>query len=236
MSKTLSAYVQAVEDDLARTVYSEDGARNLVESYVNDAIHFLIGLYPWKWAVVADGTASNTVAIVAGTFRYALPADTLHVRSAYLVTGDTSGRRLRRRTIEWMDKNYPDLANQSAARPAVYALPDNANFILAPPPDASYSVVFRRTQLPAPLSGATVSIIPAHLDWVVQTYALAFAWTRGLRNFRNGKEYFTLAQNGAAAAISIDKQEMDLNEVAEPFDGGIPITTSPWLDPFAGLN
>jgi len=216
--KTLAQYVQDAEDELGRQVTSTDGARNLVEGYVNKAIQLFISRHPFTWALVAENEASSNVAIVAGDYLKSFPANTLDVRTIMMVTGSTDGYAMVEKTPEWLNRHYGDVAQSTRSRPLYWATVSITQFMFAPKSDSSYTLRLRRTQMPTALSGATVSILPNQYDQTVVEGAVSMGFRR-LRMFAEADQRWKHFVGLLELAISEDKDMPGLQQAGEPWSG-----------------
>lgn len=218
MSLTLAQHVTEVADEVGRTITGLDGTSNLVEKHVQRTLNLIYAFYPWTWLLTTAGDAANDVAIVAGDTLKTLPANTLDVRTIELITGSTDAYKLKQRSPEWFARHFPDVTNQPAARPIFWCKESATQFRIAPKTDASYTLRLRRTTMPAALSGAVVSLVPAHFDWLVVEGGTAMGLRR-LRLFKEATERWQVFIDALNLAKIEELREPDLDQHMEPYRG-----------------
>jgi hypothetical protein len=109
--------------------------------------------------------ANDTVSVTAGSPYLAAPAGFLHVFSMASIGVDGSYEFLLNKDVEFLREAYP--SPNATGRPKVYAQFDQDTFMLAPAPDAAYSIERHFARYPASIVVAGTSWLGDNMDSVL---------------------------------------------------------------------
>ena len=183
---TYAELVQKIRD------YTEVSNTVLTDSIVNDIIRDA-ELRIMRDVDVDANKRYVTARVIAGTRFIDTPVDTLIIRSAQIVDSDGVGAADNREFLQWRDSSFMSEFNPTNAQgvPKYYSWWDNDTIVLAPTPNATYTIQLNYILKPETLSSTNT-----------QTYIS--------QNFPNGLLYACLVE-----AFSFLKGPNDLLQLYE---------------------
>ena len=183
---TYAELVQKIRD------YTEVSSTVLTDSIVNDLIRDA-ELRIMRDIDVDANKKYVTAQVVSGTRFIDTPADTMIIRSAQIVDSDGVGAADNREFLQWRDSSFMSEFNPTNAQgvPKYYSWWDNDTIVLAPTPNATYTIQLNYILKPETLSSTNT-----------QTYIS--------QNFPNGLLYACLVE-----AFSFLKGPNDLLQLYE---------------------
>ncbi len=183
---TYAELVQKIRD------YTEVSSNVLTTSIVNDIIRDA-ELRIMRDVDVDANKRYVTAQVIAGTRFIDTPIDTMVIRSAQIVDSDGVGQSDNREFLQWRDSSFMSEFNPTNAQgvPKYYSWWDNDTIVLAPTPNATYTIQLNYILKPETLSSTNT-----------QTYIS--------QNFPNGLLYACLVE-----AFSFLKGPNDLLQLYE---------------------
>ena len=183
---TYAELVQKIRD------YTEVSSTVLTDSIINDFIRDA-ELRIMRDVDVDANKKYVTAQVISGTRFIDTPADTMIIRSAQIVDSDGVGQANNREFLQWRDTSFMSEFNPKGAQgvPKYYSWWDNNTIVLAPTPNATFTIQLNYILKPETLSSTNT-----------QTYIS--------QNFPNGLLYACLVE-----AFSFLKGPNDLLQLYE---------------------
>jgi hypothetical protein len=144
---TYAELVQKIRD------YTEVSSNVLTESITNDIIRDA-ELRIMRDVDVDANKRYATAQVISGTRFIDTPQNTLVIRSAQIVDSDGTSNPDNREFLEWRDSSFMSEFNPTNAQgvPKYYSWWDNDTIVLAPTPDATYTIQLNYILKPETLS------------------------------------------------------------------------------------
>jgi hypothetical protein len=149
---TYAELVQKIRD------YTEVSNTVLTDSIVNDIIRDA-ELRIMRDVDVDANKRYVTAQVIAGTRFIDTPVDTLIIRSAQIVDSDGVGAADNREFLQWRDSSFMSEFNPTNAQgvPKYYSWWDNDTIVLAPTPNATYTIQLNYILKPETLSSTNTT-------------------------------------------------------------------------------
>ena len=149
---TYAELVQKIRD------YTEVSSTVLTDSIVNDLIRDA-ELRIMRDIDVDANKKYVTAQVVSGTRFIDTPADTMIIRSAQIVDSDGVGAADNREFLQWRDSSFMSEFNPTNAQgvPKYYSWWDNDTIVLAPTPNATYTIQLNYILKPETLSSTNTT-------------------------------------------------------------------------------
>jgi len=144
---TYTELVQKIRD------YTEVSSNVLTDSITNDIIRDA-ELRIMRDVDVDANKRYSTAQVISGTRFIDTPEDTLVIRSAQIVDSDGVGAADNREFLQWRDSSFMSEFNPTNAQgvPKYYSWWDNDTIVLAPTPNATYTIQLNYILKPETLS------------------------------------------------------------------------------------
>ena len=144
---TYAELVQKIRD------YTEVSSNVLTDSITNDIIRDA-ELRIMRDVDVDANKRYSTAQVISGTRFIDTPEDTLVIRSAQIVDSDGVGAADNREFLQWRDSSFMSEFNPTNAQgvPKYYSWWDNDTIVLAPTPNATYTIQLNYILKPETLS------------------------------------------------------------------------------------